>query len=205
MEQQGILLSGSLASDAHYSSVTGGCRMLPTKRYIDGTLPTYVDQSSALCHISDTSIRSRVDNRSIVANAEPSVAGSCDSTSNQGGPISMRTECQSGSSCCTSSSVVEKSRLSASTDSVDIGADSTGVTAEVTDGRSKLAEIRSERHPTRCKSDVSADVFDGDLQPFGDSSVCSVCGDVAAGFHCGAYVCEACKVQIFLNILSSLL
>ena len=23
---------------------------------------------------------------------------------------------------------------------------------------------------------------------------CQVCGDVAAGFHCGAYVCEACKV-----------
>ena len=24
---------------------------------------------------------------------------------------------------------------------------------------------------------------------------CQVCGDVAAGFHCGAYVCEACKVS----------
>jgi len=23
---------------------------------------------------------------------------------------------------------------------------------------------------------------------------CQICGDVAAGFHCGAYVCEACKV-----------
>jgi len=23
---------------------------------------------------------------------------------------------------------------------------------------------------------------------------CSVCGDIVAGFHCGAYVCEACKV-----------
>ena len=24
---------------------------------------------------------------------------------------------------------------------------------------------------------------------------CQVCGDVAAGFHCGAYICEACKVR----------
>ena len=27
---------------------------------------------------------------------------------------------------------------------------------------------------------------------------CQVCGDVAAGFHCGAYVCEACKVRLIL-------
>lgn len=27
---------------------------------------------------------------------------------------------------------------------------------------------------------------------------CQVCGDVAAGYHCGAYVCEACKVSIVL-------
>lgn len=25
--------------------------------------------------------------------------------------------------------------------------------------------------------------------------LCSVCGDTVAGFHCGAYVCEACKVS----------
>jgi Zinc finger, C4 type (two domains) len=31
-------------------------------------------------------------------------------------------------------------------------------------------------------------------QPLGDSSSCNICGDVVAGFHCGAYVCEACKV-----------
>ena len=24
--------------------------------------------------------------------------------------------------------------------------------------------------------------------------ICQICGDVAAGFHCGAFVCEACKV-----------
>lgn len=27
---------------------------------------------------------------------------------------------------------------------------------------------------------------------------CQICGDIAAGFHCGAYVCEACKVSISL-------
>lgn len=30
--------------------------------------------------------------------------------------------------------------------------------------------------------------------------LCQVCGDVAAGFHCGAYVCEACKVRLFTPI-----
>lgn len=28
--------------------------------------------------------------------------------------------------------------------------------------------------------------------------LCSVCSDVAAGFHCGEYVCEACKVRHLL-------
>ncbi len=26
--------------------------------------------------------------------------------------------------------------------------------------------------------------------------LCQVCGDISAGFHCGAYVCEACKVSL---------
>ena len=39
-------------------------------------------------------------------------------------------------------------------------------------------------------------------------TLCSVCGDIAAGFHCGAYVCEACKVgcstlACFLFVLGS--
>lgn len=29
-----------------------------------------------------------------------------------------------------------------------------------------------------------------------DGRFCQVCGDNAAGFHCGAYVCEACKVSL---------
>ena len=29
---------------------------------------------------------------------------------------------------------------------------------------------------------------------------CQVCGDLAAGFHCGAYICEACKVsELYAN------
>jgi len=35
--------------------------------------------------------------------------------------------------------------------------------------------------------------------------VCQVCGDTAAGFHCGAYVCEACKVGIIALLLCSCL
>ena len=27
---------------------------------------------------------------------------------------------------------------------------------------------------------------------------CQVCGDMAAGFYCGAFICEACKVQSML-------
>ena len=27
-----------------------------------------------------------------------------------------------------------------------------------------------------------------------DNIMCQVCGDLAAGFYCGAYICEACKV-----------
>lgn len=29
-----------------------------------------------------------------------------------------------------------------------------------------------------------------------ENVACQVCGDVAAGFYCGAFICEACKVGI---------
>ena len=32
-----------------------------------------------------------------------------------------------------------------------------------------------------------------------DTHACQVCGEVAAGFHCGAYICEACKVMFQLT------
>ena len=35
----------------------------------------------------------------------------------------------------------------------------------------------------------------GSGKPLEPKHACQVCGDVAAGFHCGAYVCEACKVR----------
>lgn len=34
-----------------------------------------------------------------------------------------------------------------------------------------------------------------------DSGLCQVCEDVAAGFYCGAFVCEACKVSVLKCIL----
>ena len=37
----------------------------------------------------------------------------------------------------------------------------------------------------------------GSGRPIEPKHNCQVCGDVAAGFHCGAYVCEACKVCKF--------
>lgn len=30
----------------------------------------------------------------------------------------------------------------------------------------------------------------------GETTTCQVCEDVAAGFYCGAYICEACKVRV---------
>jgi len=33
---------------------------------------------------------------------------------------------------------------------------------------------------------------------------CQICGDVAAGYHCGAYVCEACKVLFVRPTLCSM-
>lgn len=30
----------------------------------------------------------------------------------------------------------------------------------------------------------------------GETIHCQVCGDLAAGFYCGAYICEACKVSL---------
>ena len=32
-------------------------------------------------------------------------------------------------------------------------------------------------------------------------SPCQICGDVAGGFHCGAFVCEACKVSVYYSTL----
>lgn len=34
-----------------------------------------------------------------------------------------------------------------------------------------------------------------------EAILCSICGDTVAGFHCGAYVCEACKVRTKINLI----
>lgn len=36
-----------------------------------------------------------------------------------------------------------------------------------------------------------------------DNGLCQVCGDVAAGFYCGAFICEACKVFRYHFIIIS--
>ena len=58
-----------------------------------------------------------------------------------------------------------------------------------------------------CANDIKQEPQDGGSNEDGGSSgsrkpselidgrFCQVCGDNAAGFHCGAYVCEACKVK----------
>ena len=191
MEHHGVWLSGALASDAYHSSVTGGCLWLPAKRSFDRTLRTYVDQSTTLRRMSH--IYNRTDIHSI---AEPSV-DTCDRMYSVGDPILVRNVCQSAPG--TSSSPVEECHLSTSTDSVPVDVDSTGLTVATeasTDDPGELPVTRSERHPSHSQSDVIAVDCDDEVQALGDSTVCSVCGDIAAGFHCGAYVCEACKVKI---------
>ena len=44
----------------------------------------------------------------------------------------------------------------------------------------------------------------GSGKPIEPKHLCQVCGDLAAGFHCGAYVCEACKVCFKEFLLCSL-
>ena len=190
MEQQCGWLTGSLRCDA-YSSVTSGHQWLSARQYIDRAC---ADQSSALQCGSD--IGSSTDVQSVVAVAEPHV-GSSDSTSNTCGQILMPNECRSRSSC-NMSSCHEQFQLLTSTDGVCIDADSTGMpvaTEVIVDRRGELPSIKLEMYPTRGQSDISVEDFNGEIQPLGDSSICSVCGDTAVGFHCGAYVCEACKVN----------
>lgn len=37
-----------------------------------------------------------------------------------------------------------------------------------------------------------------DVTAMKEKTPCDICGDVSAGFHCNAYVCEACKVNILI-------
>lgn len=73
--------------------------------------------------------------------------------------------------------------------------------------RGKRAEKPAQRNRkgTECSSKVGAGDKDADEKPHTtcrldlpsqmDNGFCQVCGDIAAGFYCGAFICEACKVS----------
>ena len=46
--------------------------------------------------------------------------------------------------------------------------------------------------------DTTTVVIQQQVQLPQNPGLCQVCGDVAAGFYCGAFICEACKVRIIL-------
>ena len=179
--------------DTYRLSVTGGRTRLPAEQFVNRALPSYVDRLSARHGGLDIG-SSSTDVQTAVAGNELQI-GICDRTSNTGDQIWNKY--QSGSSCGLSSPPAEEFHLLTSTESNHIDADSTGVTVSteaLMDYSGDLLEITSN-NPTHGHPDITVSDFDGQVQPLGDASLCSVCGDVAAGFHCGAYVCEACKVK----------
>jgi len=159
---------------------------ISSKQCVNRALPTSVD--SSLSHASD--IGSSSDIQSTVISDETHVRSS-DMTTNMTCQMSTLHECSSRSS---------DRILPHSVDNIGSDADSTGVTeATVDHPANSLATLsKKQAEPDHRRSDVCADDIDGDIQPLGDSLVCNVCGDIAAGFHCGAYVCEACKVKIYI-------
>jgi len=186
----------SLTSDSCCSAVTYGCPWLSDKLYsADKVLPlSYVNRPSTLHNRFD--IHNSVDVQSDTANARLSVG----TDDRMDGRIVSRNGCRRGSDsgCSISSPLVDSIHLSTATDTVSTDADSTGVTLVtdvVAEHPGELTATVSSKPSNSCPDDIGAADFSDGMQPLGDSSVCSVCGDVAAGFHCGAYVCEACKVR----------
>lgn len=95
----------------------------------------------------------------------------------------------------------------------EVSSSSTSPNAPVTQNQCKAAstEMRAPEKASssgrRKKMKIEADwkdVFTNSSTPAAvtASDTCQVCGDIAAGFHCGAYVCEACKVRNPVNSLS---
>ncbi|KAL7060509.1 hypothetical protein AAHC03_09917 [Spirometra sp. Aus1] len=41
-----------------------------------------------------------------------------------------------------------------------------------------------------------------DVTSMKEKTPCDICGDVSAGFHCNAYVCEACKVSVVVIFIT---
>jgi hypothetical protein len=54
-------------------------------------------------------------------------------------------------------------------------------------------EIREFESDSNLKFDEEIRFWNGLETGVGDM-ICQVCGDKAAGFYCGAFACEACKV-----------
>ena len=50
--------------------------------------------------------------------------------------------------------------------------------------------------PPTISTDQLASGYDYNYREMKEKRKCDVCGDVSAGFHCSAFVCEACKVKI---------
>ena len=193
MEQHTGWFPGSSTSNSCSSAVTYGYSWLSDRLYVDKVLPTYVDQPSMLHDVRNST---EIQNGAANAKLPP---GSGD---RMNGQIVSRNErrCGSDSGCSISSPLVDDVQLSTLTDTVSTDADSTAVTVvtEADVGHpGELTVTEHQKQSTVCRDNISVEDFGDEVQPFGDSSVCSVCGDVAAGFHCGAYVCEACKVKNF--------
>lgn len=68
-----------------------------------------------------------------------------------------------------------------------------------TTSRQRINSDSNSSHFDQVDSEDVSFVKDEDaaMESSGSEPVsCSVCGDTVAGFHCGAYVCEACKVCV---------
>ena len=199
MEQHAGWLPRSSTSNSCCSSVNCGRPWLSDKLYVDKVPPAYVDQPLTLHGRFD--ICNSTDVQNAAANAKlPSGSGD-----RMGSHVVSWNDHRRGSDsgCSMSSPLVDDIQLSTLTDTVSTDADSTGVTVAteaVADRPGELTATERDKPSTVCQNDAGAEVFDGEAKPLGDSSVCSVCGDTAAGFHCGAYVCEACKVKTLSSL-----
>jgi len=200
MDGRSVCMSGPVASDVCCSPVNGYCRLMSAKRYIDGALPAFgnVSQSSPLQYVGN----SNSDIHSVAANTDKP-AGICNgmySVVSSSFPMHSAQQPELNSWTSSSSPVEEPLSMTSvdidsvfvdtSTDSIHAGADSMTEAHVLNDHTDRMPELN------HYQSEVGGvDECDSEMLPLGDSSVCSVCSDVASGFHCGAYVCEACKVK----------
>lgn len=180
MDHQGCWVPEALPADAYRLHVTG--QRLSAKHYVDRACMDQLAAWNGFDFDTSSDVQSATAESQLGPSSVMPTAGSHN---------------ELGSNCRMSSPPAEELQHTV-TDSVCTDADSTGVAAVtdvMVDHLRGMPAVKSETLPTHAESD-----YDGRMQPLGISSVCSVCGDIAAGFHCGAYVCEACKVKCY-NIL----